>query len=194
MFNRTNLTLSARSLSNRLNLGTRSFALDANVKNGGRTLRTRHAHLDVLREAMAWHDEYPMVPVPVGCVIPSIIGSFSRQQGGSGGQPRQPGHPAADVRVATRTRPADLVGVGVVGPCVEVGILGRRPASGAVASSSSSAERSSRSSERSSLDRRERECAGRLSPAKPGLKRAARRAAASAAAPAAIFAAAGPGK
>lgn len=181
MFNRTNLTLSARSLSNRLNLGTRSFALDANVKNGGRTLRTRHAHLDVLREAMAGHDVDPMMPV--GPVIPSIIGSFSRQQGGSGGQPRQPGRPTADVRVATRTRPADLVGVGVVGPCVEVGVLGRRPAS------ASSTERSSLSGERSSLG----ECAGRKSPVKPGLKRAARRAAASAA-PAAIFAAAGPGK
>ena len=40
MFNRTNLTLSARTLSNRLNLGTRSLALNAGVKNGGRTLRT----------------------------------------------------------------------------------------------------------------------------------------------------------
>lgn len=191
MFHRTNLTLSARSLSNRLNLGTRSFALDANVKNGGRTLRTRHAHLDVLREAMAWHDVYPLMPVPVGCVIPSIIGSFSRQQGGSGGQPRQPGHPTADVRVPSRSRPADLVGVRCVGPCVEVGVLGRRPAS--AASASASAERSSLSSERSSLGERE-ERTGRKSPVKPGFKRAAWRAAASAAAPAAILAAAGPGK
>ena len=50
MFNRTNLTLSARSLSNRLNLGTRSLALVANVKNGDQTLRTRQTHHDVLRE------------------------------------------------------------------------------------------------------------------------------------------------
>ncbi len=42
MFNRTNLTLSARTLSNRLNLGTRSLALNAGVNHGGQTLRTRH--------------------------------------------------------------------------------------------------------------------------------------------------------
>ena len=191
MFNRTNLTLSARSLSNRLNLGTRSFALDANVKNGGRTLRTRHAHLDVLREAMAWHDVYPMMPV--GCVIPSIIGSFSQRQGQPGGQPRQPGYPAADVRVATRPRPANLVGVGCVGPCVVAGVLGRRPASAASAQALAPAERSLRASERSSLGERKRESAGRKSPAKPGFQRAARPAAASAA-PAAMFATAGPGK
>ena len=41
MLNRTNLTLSA--LSNRLNLGTRSLALNASVNNGGQTLRIRHA-------------------------------------------------------------------------------------------------------------------------------------------------------
>jgi len=50
MLNRTNLTLSA--LSNRLNLGTRSLVLNTGVDNGT-ALAIRHAHHDVMRDAMA---------------------------------------------------------------------------------------------------------------------------------------------
>jgi hypothetical protein len=177
MFNRTNLTLSARSLSNRLNLGTRSLAINAGVKNGGRTLRTRQTHHDVLREGMVWYDVFPNMPVGYG--IPSIPGSFSRQpQGQPGCLTRQPGHPAADVRVATDPRPADLVGRPE--PCVRVGVPGMLPAS------VTDSERSSSPGERSSGRRRDR-----MAPVKPGLKRAARRAARAATA---IFAAASTGK
>ena len=84
MLNRTNLTLSA--LSNRLNLGTRSLVLNASVNNGG-TLRIRHAHHDVMRDAMAAFEvgefvvAYPTPPItdptttgtprPQACAAPS---------------------------------------------------------------------------------------------------------------------------
>jgi len=163
MFNRTNLTLSARTLSNRLNLGTRSLALVANVNNGGRTLRTRHTHHDVLREGMVWYDVFAIMPMGYG--IPSIPGSFSQpQQCQPGCVTRQPGRLAVVVRVEPDPRPADLVGRPE--PRVRVGIAGFLPAS--VARS----ERSSSECERSSGSR-----TGRKAPAKPGLKRAARQAA-----------------
>jgi hypothetical protein len=167
MFNRTNLTLSARSLSNRLNLGTRSLAINAGVKNGGRTLRTRQTHHDVLREGMAWYDVFPIMSDGYG--IPSIPVSFFRQQGQPGRLTGQPGHPSADVRVEPEPRPADLVGRPE--PCVRVGVTRILPVS--VASS----ERSSSSCERSSETR-----PGRKDPVKPDSKRAARRAASAAAA------------
>jgi hypothetical protein len=50
MLNRTNRTLSANL--NRLNLGTRSLALQASANFGGETLRIRHAHLVVMRDGM----------------------------------------------------------------------------------------------------------------------------------------------
>jgi len=177
MFNRTNLTLSARTLSNRLNLGTRSLALVANVKNVGRTLRTRQTHHDVLREGMVWYVVVPIMPVGFG--IPSIPGSFSQQQRQPGCLTRQPGPMAEDVRVIPDPRPADLVGRPE--PCVRVGVPGFLPASVAVS------ERSSHSCERSSGSRSERKA-----PAKPGSKRAARRAASATAA--AAISAASPGK
>jgi len=167
MFNRTNLTLSARTLKNRTNLGTRSLALNANVKNVGRTLRTRQVHHDVLREGMVWYDVFPIMPV--GYSIPSIPGSFSLQQCQPGRLTRQPGSMAERVRVIPDPRPADLVGR--LEPCVRVGVPGSLPVPVAVS------ERSSRSSERSSRLRSERKDL-----AKPGLKRAARRAAKAAAA------------
>jgi hypothetical protein len=170
MFNRTNLTLSARTLSNRLNLGTRSFALNANVKSGDRTLRTRQTHHDVLREGMVWYDVFPIMPEGYG--IPSIPGSFFQQQGQPGCLTGHPGHPAADVRVVPDPRPADLVGRPE--PCVRVGVARILPVSVA------SPERSSSSCERSSRMR-----PGRKAPAKPGLKRAAWRAATAATAKAA---------
>ena len=52
MLNRTNLTLSALALSNRLNLGTRSLAANASVNDGDQTLlhpslpSWRHARWD----------------------------------------------------------------------------------------------------------------------------------------------------
>jgi hypothetical protein len=168
MFNRTNLTLSARSLSNRLNLGTRSFALVANVKNGDQTLRTRQTHHDVLREGMVWYDVFPIMPEGYG--IPSIPGSFSRsQQCQPGGLTRLSGRVADDVRMQSDPRPASLIGRPE--PCVRVGVPGRLPASVVVS------ERSSCERERSSGSR-----IGRKTPAKPGLKRAARRATRAAAA------------
>jgi hypothetical protein len=160
MFNRTNLTLSARTLTNRTNLGTRSLALVANVKNDGRTLRNRHAHHDVSREGMVWYSVFPIMPMGYG--IRSIPGSFSIQQG-QPGCPGQHGPMAEDVRVIPDPRPADLVGRPE--PCVRVGVVGYLPV--AVAGP----ERSSLSSERSSGSRSERKV-----PAKPGRKRAARRA------------------
>ncbi len=162
MFNRTNLTLSARNFSNGLNLGTRSLALVANVKNGGQTLRTRQTHHDVLREGMVWYDVFSIMPMGYG--IPSIPGSFSQPQRSQPGcVTRQPGHPAAEVRVEPDPRPADLIGR--PGPCVRVGVVGLRPASVAVS------ERSSTECERSSDSR-----SGRKAPAKPGSQRAAWRA------------------
>jgi len=163
MFNRTNLTLSARNRSNGLNLGTRSLALVANVNNGGRTLRTRHTHHDVLREGMVWYDVFAIMPMGYG--IPSIPGSFSQQpQCQPGCVTRQPGRLAVEVRVEPDPRPADLVGRPE--PCVRVGVAGFLPASVDVS------ERSSSECERSSGSR-----SGRKAPVKPGLKRAARQAA-----------------
>ena len=168
MFNRTNLTLSARTLSNRLNLGTRSLALVANVKNVGRTLRIRQAHHDVLREGMVWYDVFTIMPMGYG--IPSIPGSFSHSQRSQPGcVTRQPGHLAVEVRVEPDPRPADLVGRPE--PCVRVGVAGVLPASVALS------ERSSSECERSSGPR-----SGRTATAKPGLKRAAWRATRAAAA------------
>jgi len=162
MFNRTNLTLSARNRSNGLNLGTRSLALGANVKNGGQTLRTRHTHHDVLREGMVWYDVFTIMPMGYG--IPSIPGSFSHsQQSQPGCVTRQPGHLAVEVRVEPNPRPADLVGRPE--PCVRVGVAGFLPASVAVS------ERSSSECERSSGSR-----SGRKAPVKSGSKHAAWRA------------------
>ncbi len=168
MFNRTTLTLSARNRSNGLNLGTRSLALVANVKNGGQTLRTRQTHHDVLREGMVWYDVFSIMPMGYG--IPSVPGSFSHsQQSQPGCVSRQPGRLAVEVRVEPDPRPADLVGRPE--PCVRVGVVGFRPAPVAVS------ERSSSECERSSGSR-----SGRKAPAKPGPRRAARRAAKAAAA------------
>ena len=175
MFHRTNLTLSARTLSNRLNLGTRSFALIANVKDNGQTLRTRRTHHDVMREGMAW---YPVSPIiSVVCGIPTIPGSFTPSQHGQpGSHQRQPVPVAADVRVVTESRPADLDGRPERG--FSVGDLGTRPAS-IVAH-----ERGSHDCEPSSGRR-----IVAKAPDKPGRKRPARFAArkAGAAIPAAAF-------
>jgi hypothetical protein len=163
MFHRTNLTLSARTLTNRLNLGTRSLALVANVKNNGRTLRTRHTHHDVLREGMVWYDMFTIMPQ--GSIIPTIPGPLSQQQCQPGRLNGQPGPVAEDVRVIPDPRPADLVGRPE--PCVRVGVVGVLPPPVVVS------ERSSRSSERSSGSR----SAAAETARKPASKRAAGRAA-----------------
>jgi hypothetical protein len=58
MLNRTNLTLSARTLSNRLNLGTRSLALGVGVHHGNPVARIRQSHQDAMREGMVWYDAF----------------------------------------------------------------------------------------------------------------------------------------
>lgn len=164
MFNRTHLTLSARTLSNRLNLGTRSLALVANVKNNGRTLRTRQTHHDVLREGMVWYEMF--TDMPQGSIIPPIPGSLSQQQRRQPGRlTGQPGPMAEDVRVIPDPRPADLVGRPE--PCVRVGVVGVLPPP------ITASERSSQECERSSGAR---SAAGKTM-AKPASKRAAGRAA-----------------
>jgi hypothetical protein len=73
MLNRTNRTLSAHL--NRLNLGTRSLALQAGSNNGTKALDIRHAHPVVMRAGMVG---YPVSPKPIGSYgIPSIPGSPS---------------------------------------------------------------------------------------------------------------------
>ncbi len=160
MFHRTNLTLSARTLSNRLNLGTRSFALFANVKNNGQTLRARQTHHDVMREGMMW---YPVSPIiSEVCGVPSIPGTLTRPRPGQpDGQPRRSGLLAVDVRVETEPRSADLGGRPE--RSFSIGELGTIPASAAVA------ERGSHACEPSSGRRIAAKALG-----KPGLKRSTR--------------------
>ncbi len=107
MINRKNLTLSARTLSNRLNLGTRSLAANAGVNHGALTLRTRTAYHGVMREGMVWYDVFPIDDARYG--IPTIPGSlFQPQQSLPSCLTRQPGQPAEGVRVELDPRPADL--------------------------------------------------------------------------------------
>jgi hypothetical protein len=108
MFNRTNLTLSARTLSNRLNLGTRSLALNAGAHHGDRTLRIRQTHHGVMRDGMVWHDVFPTASV--GYRIPTIPSSFFFQQQCAPSCPvGQIGQTAVAVRVEADPRPAGLV-------------------------------------------------------------------------------------
>jgi len=74
MLNRTNLTLSALALSNRLNLGTRSLAANAGVNNVGDTLRIRSSHQDVMRVGMVWYVVFS-IPKPRHA-IPAIPSSL----------------------------------------------------------------------------------------------------------------------
>ena len=109
MLNRTNLTLSALALSNRLNLGTRSFAANASVNFGVQTLRTRQSHHDVMRERMDWYVVLSM-PRP-RYAIPAIPSSFFQvQQRQLSCVTSEQSLVAVDVCVETVSRPADLVG------------------------------------------------------------------------------------
>jgi len=77
MLNRTNRTLSANL--NRLNLGTRSLAVAAGLNIGEPTLRTRHAHRDVMRDGII---EYRPSPIPISRdAMPSIPSSSSVSPG-----------------------------------------------------------------------------------------------------------------
>jgi hypothetical protein len=108
MLNRTNLTLSALALSNRLNLGTRARAANASVNFGGQTLHTRPSHHDVMRERMDW---YVVLSIPQPrYAIPAIPGSFFQlQQGQWSGVTSEQSVVAVNVCVDSVPRPADLV-------------------------------------------------------------------------------------
>jgi len=109
MLNRTNRTLSALALSNRLNLGTRSLAANASVNRGDKTLLVRQSHHGVMCDGMVW---YFMFPVPKsGHVIPLIPGSISQaSQCQLSCVTEQHGLVAVAVRVESEPRPADLIG------------------------------------------------------------------------------------
>jgi hypothetical protein len=78
MLNRTNLTLSALALSDRLNFGTRSLAANARVNDGVQNLRTRHFHHGIMRDGMVWQDLF--VPRDAIPPIPSSISSVPQCQ------------------------------------------------------------------------------------------------------------------
>jgi hypothetical protein len=107
MLNRTNLTLSARTLSLRLNLGTRSLALGAGVNHGDQTTRIRQTHQDAMREGMVWYDVFPVPSERYG--IPAIPGSFSQPQPCLPSCLVQPGRSAWAICVESDPRPADLI-------------------------------------------------------------------------------------
>jgi hypothetical protein len=109
MFYRTNQTLSALALSNRLlNLGTRSLAANASVNDGDQTLRTRHSYHGVMRDGMVWYDVF--TDPKTKHVIPTIPSSSSQPQQC---QPvsviLQGVVTTVGVRVELEPRPADLV-------------------------------------------------------------------------------------
>ena len=107
MINRKNLTLSARTLSNRLNLGTRSLALVAGVNHDDQTHSIRTAFHGVMREGMVWYDVFPITRPQYG--IPTIPCSlFPQQQSLPSCLTRQPGRPTEPVRVEPEPRPANL--------------------------------------------------------------------------------------
>ena len=165
MFNRTNLTLSARTLSNRLNLGTRSLALNASVNDGDQTLRIRHAHHDVMREGMVWYDVFPIIPTEIRN---SVHSRLIFPAAAAPAELRDTGNPVYP-RMTFASNP----------------IRGRQTSSVDPNRASESASRVSTGVGHRSgakLDRRARaefrdRVPSRKSPGKPGLKRTARRAA-----------------
>jgi hypothetical protein len=109
MLNRTNLTLSALALSNRLNLGTRSLAANAGAHHGVENLRTRHSLHDIMRDGMVWQDGFAIRVSRYA--IPPIPSSFSpvRQRQESCVRVQQERF-AVDVRIEPDPRPVNLVG------------------------------------------------------------------------------------
>lgn len=76
MINRSNLTLSARSLSHRLNLGTRSLALQSRVNRGDHRSRVRVADHGVMCAGMEWYDGVPpAISISERVGLPAIPGS-----------------------------------------------------------------------------------------------------------------------
>jgi len=107
MLNRTNLTLSALALSNRLNLGTRSFAAKANVNLGATTQNIRQSHHDVMRDGMDYWGGYPISQI--GAAFQSIPSSFSPvPQWPSPDMAVQCSCCVADVQVLVEPRPDNL--------------------------------------------------------------------------------------
>jgi hypothetical protein len=108
MLNRMNLTLSARALSNRLNIGTRSLAVNASVNLGAKPQNIRQSHHGVMRDGMMWSGTDPIPPI--GPMFPRIPSSFSPA-------PQRPSQDAAmqrsclvaDVQVLFELRPDSLV-------------------------------------------------------------------------------------
>ena len=96
MLNRTNLTLSALALSNRLNLGTRSLAANAGVNKGDKTQTIRQSHHGVMRDGMMWPGSDPIPQI--GAAFPCIPSSFSLV----------PQRPSPDVAVQRSCRVADV--------------------------------------------------------------------------------------
>jgi len=161
LLNRTNLTLSALALSNGLNLGTRSLAVNASVNDGDQTLRTRHSHHDVMRERMVWY-VVSSIPKPTDA-IPAIPSSFSQQRQHWLSCVTLPqGNVAVEVCVEPEPRPADLVGRPE--PCV----LDRDPSIGTIVPSTGNLTRGASGS---------KPRPGMQSADANGLKRTARRAA-----------------
>ena len=108
MLSRTNQTLSALALSNRLNLGTRSLAANASVNDGNLTPCTRHSYHGVMRDGMVWDDVFsnPKTKHP----IPTIPSSSSQpQQCEPDSVILQRVVSTVGVRVEVESRPADLV-------------------------------------------------------------------------------------
>jgi hypothetical protein len=108
MLSRTNQTLSALALSNRLNLGTRSLAALASVNDGNLTLCARHSYHGVMRDGMVWYEVFsnPKSKHP----IPTIPSSSSQpQQCEPVSVILQRVGTTVGVRVELEPRPADLV-------------------------------------------------------------------------------------
>jgi hypothetical protein len=95
MLNRTNLTLS--TLSNRLNLGTRSLVLNTGVNNGT-ALRIRHAHHDVMRKFKAVFK----VGLPIAYPMPSITDPATSEAPRAAWRPSWPAD--ASSRPSSRSR------------------------------------------------------------------------------------------
>jgi hypothetical protein len=111
MLNRTDLTLSALALSNRLNLGTRSLAAKATagVDHGFQTQNIRQPHHGFMRDGMQWCDAFPIPRI--GSAYPPITRSFSIEpQCQSRTVAVQCSVCASDVQVVSKPRPDNLVG------------------------------------------------------------------------------------
>ena len=104
MINRKNQTLSALALSNRLNLGTRSLAVNAGVNHGDQILCILHSPHDIMRDGTAW---YVVSSIPkTRYAMPICPGSFSEiEQHPFRCVPEQQRDLSADGRVESEPRP-----------------------------------------------------------------------------------------